>query len=45
MARHAATAEKDRMVEAATGCTDGPAMLAAAEKVVGVARAVTALER
>ena len=27
------------------GCTDGPAMLAAAEKVVGAARAVTALER
>ena len=29
----AATAERDRMVEAATGCTDGPAMMATAERL------------
>ena len=43
-ARLAAATERDRMVEAARGCTDGPAMVAAAEKVVEAARVVTALE-
>ena len=43
-ARLAAATEKDRMVEAPRGCTDGPAMVAAVEKVVEAARVVTALE-
>lgn len=33
------------MVEAAEICTDGPVMVAAAEKVVEAVRVVTALER
>ena len=33
-ARLPATAERDRIVEAAKGCTHGPAMVATAEKVV-----------
>lgn len=44
-ARLTATAAKDRMLEATTRCVDGPAVVAAAEKVVEVARVVTALER
>ena len=44
-ARLAAATERDRMAEAAGGCTDGPAMVAAAEKVVEPASVVTALER
>lgn len=42
-ARLAATAERDRMVEAAKVCMDGPAMVAAAHQVVEAARVVTAL--
>lgn len=44
-ARLAATAERDRLVEAAKACMDGPAMVAAAHQVVEAARVVTALER
>ena len=44
-ARLRATAERNRMVEAAKVCTDGPAMVAAAEKVVEPARVVRTLER
>lgn len=44
-ARLAATAERDRMVEAAKECMDGQAMVAAAHQVVEAARVVTALER
>ena len=41
----AAAGERDRMEEAARGCTDGPAMVATAEKVVEAARVVMALQR
>lgn len=44
-ARLGATAERARMVEGAKVCTDGPAMVAAAEKVVEPARVVRTLER
>ena len=44
MARLAATPDRDRMVEAAKVCTKGPAMVAAAEKVVEAARVVMAVE-
>ena len=43
-ARLVETAERDRMVQAARVCTDGPAMMAAVEKVVEAARVVTTLE-
>ena len=44
-ARLAAATERDRMVEAARECANGPAMVAASEKVVEAARVVRALER
>ena len=44
-ARLAAATERDRMVEGARECTDGPAIIATTEKVVEAARMVTALER
>ena len=44
-ARLAGTAERDRMVEATRVCTDGPAMVADAEKVVEAARVAMTLER
>lgn len=40
----AATAERDRMVEAAMGCTDGPAMMPTSEKVVEATWVVMVLE-
>lgn len=44
-ARLTATAERDRMVAADRGYMDGPAIVAATEKVVEAARVVTVLER
>lgn len=44
-ARKVAEAERDRVVVQAQKCTGGPSMVAAAEKVVEAARAVTVLER
>ena len=44
-ARAAAVAERDRGVEAVKECTEGPALVEAAERVVNVARMVEVLER
>ena len=44
-ARVAAVAERDRVVEAVKGCTEGPALVEAAERVVNAARMVDVLER
>ena len=44
-ARVAAVAERDRVVEAVKGCTEGPALVEAAERVVNAARMVEVLER
>ena len=44
-ARAAAVAERDRVVEAVKGCTEGPALVEAAERVVNAARMVDVLER
>ena len=44
-ARAAAVAERDRVVEAVKGCTEGPALVEAAERVVNAARMVEVLER
>ena len=44
-ARAAAVAEKDRVVEAVKECTEGPALVEAAERVVNAARIVEVLER
>ena len=41
----AAVAERDRVVEAVKGCTEGPALVEAAERVVNAARMVEVLER
>ena len=44
-ARAAAVAERDRVVQAVKGCTEGPALLEAAERVVNAATMVEVLER
>ena len=44
-ARAAAVAERDRVVEAVKGCTEGPALVQVAERVVSAARMVEVLER
>ena len=44
-ARVAAVAERDRVVEADKGCTEGPALVEAAERVVRAARMVEVLKR
>ena len=41
----AAVAERDRVVEAVKGCTEGPALVEVAERVVNAARMVEVLER
>ena len=44
-ARVAAVAERDRVVQAVKECTEGPALMEAAERVVNAARMVEVLER
>ena len=44
-ARAAAVAERDRVVEVVKECTEGPALVEAAERVVNAARMVEVLER
>ena len=44
-ARVAAVAERDRVVEAVKECTEGPALVEAAERVVNAARMVEVLEK
>ena len=44
-ARAAAVAERDRVVEGVKGCTEGPALVEAAERVVNTVRMVEVLER
>ena len=44
-ARAAVVAERDRVVEAVKECTEGPALVEAAERVVNAARMVEVLER
>ena len=43
-AREAGVAQRDRMVEAVKGCTEGPALVEAAKRVVNAVRMVEVLE-
>ena len=44
-AREAAVAERDRVVEAVKGCTEGLALVEVAKRVVNAARMVEVLQR